>query len=65
VRNSSLVSLTPVSDDFTVQEGFTGVNNEAEKFLTGVNDTGKGNLTSVNDSSNITDIAKFLLSAVL
>jgi hypothetical protein len=59
VRNSSLVSLTPVSDYFTVLEGFTGVNNTAEKFLTGGNGTGKGNLTGVSDNSNINDIAMF------
>ncbi len=41
MRNSSLVSTTPVSGAFTVLESFTGVNDTAEEFLTGVNDTGK------------------------
>jgi hypothetical protein len=42
------VSITPVSDAFTVLESFTGVNDTTEEFLNGVNDTGEGILVGVN-----------------
>jgi hypothetical protein len=35
------VSITPVSDTFTVLESFTGVNDTSTKLLTGVIDTGE------------------------
>jgi hypothetical protein len=41
VNNSLPVSTTPVSDIFTVLEGFTGVNDTSKKFLTSVINTGK------------------------
>ncbi len=37
--------MIQVSYAFTVEEGFTSVNDTAEDFLTSVNDTGEGNLT--------------------
>jgi hypothetical protein len=36
---ASPVSMTPVSDTFTVIESFTGVNDTGKKLLTGVIDT--------------------------
>jgi hypothetical protein len=35
------VSLTPVSDTFTVLESFTGVNDTGKKLLTSVIDNGE------------------------